>query len=413
MSNPLAIAATTLTLQAILQNGVLSDPDDTDLSDTTVTILPPDKARGNGNANQLNLFLYQILPNAAWRNMNIPTQVAQGETGSPPLALTLHYLLTAFGKDNDTTLPYGHHLLGKAMSVLYDHALLGPDEIRLATAASFPDSDLDKQIERVRITLQPMSLEEISKLWTGLVTQYRLSVGYEVSVALIDSTQPRKTPLPVLTRGPNDRGVLSQASLIPPFPALNQVQFPNSQTSARLGDVLVVTGNNLNGTSIGLQFNHPLWAAPVELAPLSGATPTQVSVQVPNSPAVWPAGFYTISLLVQRPGETYRRTTNQLSFSLAPKITVTPATAAGPSIGYTATCTPEVWPDQYASLLLGDQEILADAHVSQTGTLTFQAQNLSAGVYFVRLRIDGVDSLLVNRAVTPPQFDLTQQVTVT
>ena len=408
MSNPLAIAATTITLQAILQSAIVSDPADTDLTDTTVTILPPDKARGNGNANQLNLFLYQIVPNAAWRNMNIPSQVATGETGNPPLALTLHYLLTAFGKDNDTTLPFGHHLLAKAMSILYDHALLGPDEIRAATSATFPGSDLDKQVERVRITLQPMSLEEISKLWTGLVTQYRLSVGYEVSVMLIDSTQAQKTPLPVLTRG-----VSSPASLIPPFPALDQVQFPNSQPSALLGDSLILTGNNLDGTSVGLVFNHPLWSAPVEIPPQPGGTATQVTVIIPNSPANWPAGFYTLSLTVQRPTETYRRTTNQLSFGLAPKITVAPPSAAGPNITYTVTCSPEVRPEQYAALLLGDQEIVAQPHSTQTATLSFQAQNLSAGKYFVRLRVDGVDSLLVNRAVTPPMFDPTQKVTVT
>ena len=331
MSNPLAIAATTLTLQAILQSAIVSDPADTDLTDTTVTILPPDKARGNGNANQLNLFLYQILPNAAWRNMNIPSQVATGETGNPPLALTLHYLLTAFGKDNDTTLPFGHHLLGKAMSILYDHALLGPDEIRAATSATFPGSDLDKQIERVRITLQPMSLEEISKLWTGLVTQYRLSVGYEVSVMLIDSTQPKKTPLPVLTRGPGDKGFLSQASLIPPFPALDQIQFPNSQTTVRLGENLLFTGNHLDGTKVGLVFNHPLWNAPIEI-PAPGGSPTQVAVTIPNSPANWPAGFYTVSLMVQRPTETYRRTTNQLSFGLAPKITIAPRLPPDPTL---------------------------------------------------------------------------------
>ena len=29
------------------------------------------------------------------------------------------------------------------------------------------------------------------------------------------------------------------------------------------------------------------------------------------------------------------------------------------------------------------------------------------------LRVDGIDSLLVNRAVTPPQFDTSQRVTVT
>jgi len=322
--------------------------------------------------------------------------------------LTLHYLLTAFGKDNDTTLPFGHHLLAKAMSILYDHALLGPDEIRAATSATFPGSDLDKQVERVRITLQPMSLEEISKLWTGLVTQYRLSVGYEVSVMLIDSTQAKKTPLPVLTRG-----VKAPASLIPPFPALDQIQFPNSQTSALLGDSLILTGNNLDGTSVGLVFNHPLWNAPVEIAPQPGGTATQVTVIIPNSAANWPAGFYTVSLMVQRPTETYRRTTNQVSFGLAPKITIAPPSSAGPKITYTVTCSPEVRPEQYAALLLGDQEIVAQPHATQTASLSFKAQNLSAGKYFVRLRVDGVDSLLVNRAVTPPMFDPTQKVTVT
>ena len=413
MSNALAITATTLTLQSILQKGILSDPNDTDLNDTTVSILPPDKARGNSNANQLNLFLYQILPNAAWRNQNIPNQVKPGETGTPPLALTLHYLLTAFGKDNDTTLPYSHHLLGKAMSILYDHPLLGADEIRSATTASFPASDLDKQVERIRITLQPLSLEEISKLWTGLVTQYRLSVGYEVSVMLIDSSQPKKLALPTLTRGPGDQGVSSQGNLLAPFPALDQILFPNNQAAARLGDVLVLTGNHLDGTNVGVVFSHPLWDTPVEVAPQAGGSSTQLSVQIPNSPANWPAGSYAVNVLVQRPGETYRRATSQLYFPLAPKITITPTSAAGPNITYTVACSPEIRPQQQVSLLLSDQEVPAAAHPVQTATLTFNAPGLAAGAYFVRLRVDGIDSLLVNRAVTPPQFDTTQRVTVT
>ena len=46
-----------------------------------------DKARnGNNTANQLNLFLYQTMVNAAWRNMDMPRQVKPGETGQPPLA---------------------------------------------------------------------------------------------------------------------------------------------------------------------------------------------------------------------------------------------------------------------------------------------------------------------------------------
>ena len=406
MSNANAIAAVTATLQAILGTEITADPD---LNDTTVTALPLDKARGTITTNQLNLFLYQVLPNAAWRNMDMPTRVRPGETGMSPMALDLHYLITAFGRENDTTQPFDHHLLGKAMSVLYDHALLGPDEIRLA----FPGSGLENQPDRVRITLQPLSLEDISKLWMGFATQYRVSVGYDVSVTLIDSTQPVKAALPVLGRNSQDKGWQSQANFNPPFPTLNSVTTPNQQTSARLGDTLTLIGVNLGGTNVGVQFNHPLWTAPVEVAPTAGGTSSQLSVQIPKSPTVWPAGFYTLAVLVQRPGETYRRTTNQLALSLAPSVTITPASAPAGSVTYTATCTPQIWLGQAVSLFLGDAEIAAQAFTAQTGTLTFAATDLAAGSYYFRLRVDGVDSLLVNRSVTPPVFDATQQVTIT
>ncbi|MGC2108250.1 MAG: DUF4255 domain-containing protein [Candidatus Korobacteraceae bacterium] len=409
MSNSLAIAAVTATLQSILLQAVTAE---TDLSDTVVTIQPLDKARGAINSNQLNLFLYQILPNAAWRNWDIPSQVKQGESAVPPLALNLYYLLTAFGRDNDANQPFGHELLGKAMSALYDHALLGADEIRNATAANLALSDLDKQVERVRITLQPLSVEEISKLWTGFATQYRLSSAYEVAVALIDSTQPVKTPLPILTRGRQDSGIFSQADLIPPFPALDTVAPPNQQLSVRLGETLTLTGHDLDGSNQGVSFLHPLWTAPIELPPAT-ATATQATVGIPNNPASWPAGFYAVEFLVQRPNDTFRRTSNQLTFSLAPVITIAPQSAPAGSVTYTVTCKPDILPQQRASLLLGDLEILADPHPSQINTLTFQATNVAAGNYFVRLRVDGVDSILVNRTVTPPLFDATQKVTVT
>jgi hypothetical protein len=117
---------------------------------------------------------------------------------------------------------------------------------------------------------------------------------------------------------------------------------------------------------------------------------------------------------VRRPGESFRRKTNLLSFALAPRITIAPAsTPAAASIVYTVTCNPEIRPDQRASLLIGDDEVLADAHAAQTATLTFTVTGLQPGTYFVRLRVDGVDSILVNRTVNPPAFDATQQVTVT
>jgi Pvc16 N-terminal domain len=405
MSNARAVAAVTATLQSILGHGVTTDPD---LNDTTVTLLPPDKARGTITANQLNLFLYQVLPNAAWRNMDVPRQVKPGETAIPPLALDLRYLLTAFGREHDSSEPFDHHLLGKAMSVLYDHALLGPDEIGLAS----PGSGLEQQPDRVRITLQPLSVEDLSKLWTGFATQYRLSVAYDVSVTLIDSTQPVRTPLPVLTRGPQDRGPSVQPNLIPPFPALDSVLLPKNQPSAKLGDTLTLTGHDLDGINIGIIFNHSLWSAPKEVPPNAGAIATGLTVAIPNASTDWPAGFYTVAVLVQRPGETYRRTTNQLAFSLAPGITIAPATAPVGAVALTVTCTPDIWVGQSVSLLLNDQDLPAPVIGAKTNTLTFNA-NLAKGNYFVRLRVDGVDNLLVDRSVTPPVFDPTQKVTIT
>ena len=405
MSNALAIAAVTATLDAILGNGVHADPD---LNDTALTTLPLDKARGTITSNQLNLFLYQILPNAAWRNMDVAQFVKPGETAIPPLALNLYYLMTAFGRENDNSQPFDHHLLGRAMSILYDHALLGPDEIRLA----FPGSDLERQVERVRITLQPLSVEEISKLWTGFMTNYRLSVAYEVSVALIDSTQPTRTPLPVLGRGPQDKGPTAQGNLLPPFPTLDTVTPPNQQPSARLGDTIILTGFNLDGTNIGVVFNHPLWTAPVEVAPQPGGTSTQLTVTIPNQPVTWPAGAYAIAVLVQRPTETFRRSTNQLTVSIAPAITIAPTTAPAGTIPLVVTCSPQIRPGQHVSLMVSDQELAAPDVAATTATLNFTV-SLTAGIYFVRLRVDGVDSLLVNRSVTPPAFDLTQMVTIT
>jgi hypothetical protein len=410
MSNSLAVAAVTTTLQSILLGLATLDPD---LTDTTVTILPPDKARGTNTTNQLNLFLYQILPNAAWRNMNIPTKVMPGESGTPPLALNLYYLLTAFGRDDDATQAFGHELMGKAMSILYDNSILSSEEIQNATAALLPRSDLDRQVERVRITLQPLSVEEISKLWTGFATQYRLSVAYEVGVTLIQSGQPATAPLPVLTRGPSDSGIVAQSNLISPYPSINSLTPPNAQTAVRLGDVLNITGNHLDGTNLGVQFNHPLWTIPVEVPPNAGSTSTSISVTIPPQPAVWPAGFYTVLVLVQRPSETFRRSTNQLAVALAPSMSIVPQSAPAGNISYTVSASPEVWAAQDVSLLLGGQEIPADAHPTQTGSVTFQAAGVAAGSYFVRLRVDGVDSLLVNRAVKPPVFDASQQVTVT
>jgi hypothetical protein len=171
MSDSLAIAAVTSALRQRLQRAL-----DASLPGTRVTIRPPDKARDGQAGNQVNLFLFQTSPNASWRNV-APGPAGPGGLRQPPLALNLLYLLSAHGRDDDDPEPFSQRLLGEAMRVLHEKPVLDLAELGKAPGGS---------VERVRVTLQPLSLEEIAKLWTIFQTPYRLSVVYEATVVLID-----------------------------------------------------------------------------------------------------------------------------------------------------------------------------------------------------------------------------------
>ena len=76
------------------------------------------------------------------------------------------------------------------------------------------------------------------------------------------------------------------------------------------------------------------------------------------------------------------------------------------------TCQPEVHPRQRVSLAVGSREVLAEAHPTQASSLTFRLLKAQAGQFLLRLRVDGVDSVLVNRAVQPPVF-FNNRITIT
>lgn len=415
MSNPLAIAAVTATLRNLLLRGVPGLPNQ------NVTTKPLDKARpATSTKDQINIFLYQTALNAAWRNMDIPRQVHSGETAQPPLALNLHYLVTAFGDGDDDSS--SHRWLGQAMSVLHDHPVLGAQEIQDALLPD--DSGLQTQIERVRITPQSLSLEDMSKLWTTFQTQYRISAAYQVEVVLIESTRAARAPLPVLSRGQGDTGVNAQADLIPPFPTILTVQPPRPQESALLDSVLAITGHHLDGVNVSVKVQHPQLPNPLNLQLEPGHTANKVEARIPNQPNNFPPGIYILSIVITRVGETFSRTTNELPFSLAPQIMNKPlvnpiGVIRNPKdVTITLDCQPSILPEQRVALLLGDREVLAEPHPLAATRLTFVADTthspIAAGRYFVRLRVNGVDSQLVKYQGTPPKpfFDPDQQVTI-
>jgi hypothetical protein len=412
MSNSLAIAAVTATLRNLLIRG---------LGIQDVTARPLDNARRSATGNQVNLFLYQVLPDAAWRNQEMPRQLKPGETGYPPLPLVLYYLLTAYSDDEDDT--NAHRLLGQAMSVLHDHPLLGAEEIKNATTpiTDLNGSDLHDQIERVRITLQPLVFEEMSKLWTTFQTHYRVSAAYQVSVVLIESLRPPKAPLPVLQRGQGDRGVVLQADPVPPFPALNSVRLPERRLSAVPGDLVILNGSRLSGgvaRLASLRFDSPPQPA------TAAVDDAHLDVTLPSGLA---PGFYTIAVRLNTPqGEI---SSNELPLAVAPVIT-TPlpltATRTGGQAVIDLDSSVAVLPAQRVSLILGDYEAQAEPRTAETNSFRFIIKELANGDFptpigtglLARLRIDGVDSeILAPRQPNEPEnaplnFDENKKITI-
>jgi hypothetical protein len=414
MSNVLAIAATTRTLRNLLlaQMPVL----DAELSDLEVTLQPPDVARKGISKAQLNLFLYQVVANAAWRNLDLPGQVRPGETAPPPLALNLHYVITAWGRGENDNDALSHRVLAAAMSTLHDRGVLDGNDIRNA----LPDNDLAGQIERVRVTPLPQSVDELSRLWTAFQTNYRASAVYEAAVVLIDSQAAMRAPLPVLRRGAQDRGVIATASAAAVLDALD---YPRHQAAVRLGEDIVLNGRQLATDHALARFSSLRLDAPIDLAPQPGDAAGSLRVHLADTAddadavARWAPGIYTVALRVQPPGLP-PLLSNELPLVLAPRITLGSLAAAAGDFALNLTCTPRIRDGQRVFLLFGDRLLAptslgnpADTH--QPTALVFQLTGVAAGRYTVRLRVDGADSIPVDFSGSVPAFAANQQVVVT
>jgi len=78
----------------------------------------------------------------------------------------------------------------------------------------------------------------------------------------------------------------------------------------------------------------------------------------------------------------------------------------------TVTTHPLVRPSQTARLALGTDTALAEPHPTTIGQLTFKFGVIPDGPQWLRLTVDGAESLLVSHATVPPSYDATQRVTV-
>lgn len=399
MSNFLAVATVTAALQRMLQGSA-----GIDVPEVRVSTERPDTGQNGAAGPSVNIFLYQVTPNAALRNADLPTRGPGGQLMQrPQAALDLYYLLSFSGDDAQLE---PQRLLGSTVRTLHAHPVLTPDVIKAVVDAAsttppihpaLRDSDLADQVELVKLVPLSLNLDELSDLWSMFVqAPYALSVAYQASVVLIEDVVTPSPVLPVVEsdlvvttlRRPRIERVVSQAGADRPIFAT---------------DTLAIQGSQLGGE------NTLVRVAGADRAP-AGVSDNVVTLALSEVPTgALRAGSVPVRIVQQMsmgrpPTPRSLVESNQASFVLHPTVTDVRATDA-PDRTVTVATDVDVGPDQRVILVLLDPSTaerrhLFDAPAGNAGSNTVDVPltGVETGRYLVQVQVDGAASQLDRNA---------------
>ncbi len=390
MSNYLAVAAVTASLNYLLTSVFQAELNAAGVS----TVAPHAIPKGTG----VNIFLYQVSPNAALRNEDLPTMDAdQRLVGRPRAALDLHYLLSVYG--DDTTLE-PQRVLGLVTRTLHAQPVLTRQLVTTAVGAFnyVNGSDLADDIELVRFTALTLTLDDLSRLWTMFPsTQYLLSAMYQASVVLIESPQTPVHALPVRVPkvfvNPIETPVIEAVTTTDPVqPA------PIVSTST-----LSIRGRNLKADVTQVR----LGGLPPIAPPAADVTAREIRIAIPAALAAGPTGVQVVH--VQPLGQPLVAHTAVVSntFPITYQPTASnpvPQNVAGPPANRSGDITVDVGPavqrGQRVTVLLNATPgpgafsfpLLPSASSAPLTSVTAHFSGLPAGPYVVRVDVDGATS---------------------
>jgi len=368
-----AIRDVTVALQSTLQNAV------TALGATATTLRPADPGTVAGPT--VNIYLYQVTPNAALRNADLPTRRPGGSVmQKPQAALDLHYLLSFYDQANELTAQI---VLGAVVGTLHGKPVV-----------TVPG------VGPVRFTPVAFNLEELSKLWSMLFQiKYALSVAYQGSLVLIEDDEKPVDALPVRER---------QIHVMPFHrPVIQSITTTaGSGAPILLSSTIVLLGQSLQGEVTTVRLGD------AEVTPPPGAV-TDASITLPLSLfaagtlRAGPLGTQVVQLVnMGNPPTPHRGVESDVvPFVLRPVIAKKAnnvdydITVAAGTV--TVKLVPGVGAGQRVLMFLS--QLAADAPVSfvagtppaaATATLTFSTAGIAAGTYLIRIQVDGAESPL-------------------
>ena len=180
MADYTVISEVSEALARTLWQEIQADPQVNALIDNEnrISLESPFDLRDNDSV-RLSIHLYRIVEDAATKNQ-FPVQGHGTRLRKPPLTLDLLYLVTPLvGSPREQQI-----VLGKVMQILYDRAILEGADLAGSLAGS---------VEEIRVVLNPVTLEETTRVWQALEMSYRLSVCYMARVAMVDSRREQLT----------------------------------------------------------------------------------------------------------------------------------------------------------------------------------------------------------------------------
>lgn len=423
MSNFLAIATVTATLSQTIRAALAGDVPGADVSAAR-----PDRKGEHMPETGVNLFLYQVTPNAAWSNADLPTRGSDGRLlQRPQAAMDLHYLLSFYG---DELQLEPQRLLGSTVRALNAKPVLTrkmiQDTLANPSYSYLGGSNLSEAIELVKFTPLPLTLEELSKLWSIFFrTPYTLSITYQGTVVLIETEETPQAALPVRKRD----------VYVVPFgqPVIDRVESLAGPGQPILADsTLVIRGKRLRGEVTKLRLDGiERTPAPEDVSDTRISLPLGRQLVSPPQPALLlPAGVHGAQVVhmirMGSPPQPHRGVeSNVVAFVLCPVIERDPDTRmyqiavsdaktnedGTRTAKITAGIRPAVGKRQRVELCLNEfnspsdrpsraytfEARSSDQPVPQDDTfeeVVFSVSRVRAGAYLVRVRVDGAESPL-------------------
>lgn len=383
MSAHQAIAAVTATLAHILSDVVGEAVDE-----ARITHVRPGEVEDGQPI--VNLFLYGVSRNAALAAHALPSRGPGGETVQrPTLALDLSYLFTFHG-DEEALVP--QRLLGAVATTLHAHPVIGAPTIQRALEALehtegrefLQGATLARQIPTLRITPQALDLEALSKLWSVFFqTPYAVSLGYQVSVVLLEADLPERVTLPVQSR----QLVVGPARA----PRIRAVEAVEGEITA--SSTLAIRGDHLAAADVRVHVDGDAGTPP------SRTLPDRLELSLAGRAlAAGAHGVHVTHLVTPEGGRTLvGRASDVAPFVLRPTVA-----AAVTAAGLELTITPDVQPGQRVQVVLAAREgghgrtLEIPPVAAPTGDFALPLEDVPPGAYLVRVRVDGAASPLVH-----------------